>query len=63
MKKNPVINKQKISRKQYILSNVGFLGFNKNLAVIHLPQERSLAVYSCFEKGCPKKCARDNPER
>ena len=46
MKKNPVINKQKISKKQYILSNVGFLGFNKNLAVIHLPQERSLAVYA-----------------
>ena len=46
MKKNPVINKQKISRKQYILSNVGFLGFNKNLAVIHLPQERSLGVYA-----------------
>ena len=20
-------------------------------------------VYSCFEKGCRKKCARDNPER
>ena len=22
-----------------------------------------LTVYSCFEKGCRKKCARDNPER
>ena len=20
-------------------------------------------VYSYFEKGCPQKCARDNPER
>ena len=25
--------------------------------------ESLLAVYSYFEKGCRKKCARDNPER
>ena len=26
-------------------------------------QEKTTSVYSYFEKGCRKKCARDNPER
>ena len=26
-------------------------------------KERNVNVYSYFEKGCRKKCARDNPER
>ena len=41
------------------------LQWNLSLQTVHLVPERPKSIYSCFDKGCPKKrkSVRDNAER